>query len=375
MRMSCNGCRVLRKGCSQNCIIRPCLQWIKSPDSQANATLFLAKFYGRAGLLNLIEAGPENLRPAIFMSLLYEACGRVVNPVYGSVGMLWSRSWVECQAAVDAVLKGSQITETSSESLAQQSISPLKTYDIRHVFKDPNTSDIDKVKSRTSLKRSATKSKRHVDSKEDESMFSVETEEGSLVTQTKEGPLLKLGNQTEEIADISSALRVGALLQQEVGSKQWSLWCFVVTTRSRLQGSGVIARRIICLDFRVVNSCSSCKAVLMTLKRHSWRFQDLVVPPRRWAEGRKARVSFWDMLMGFSMEANRSTKALTEEDIELFESSVYTKTIEGIPLITFLERIMDQSVTIKLLGRNPSLFLGNVDGISDGSKSFNEGIN
>ena len=49
MRLSCNGCRVLRKGCSDACTIRPCLQWIKSPDAQANATVFLAKFYGRAG--------------------------------------------------------------------------------------------------------------------------------------------------------------------------------------------------------------------------------------------------------------------------------------------------------------------------------------
>lgn len=61
--MSCNGCRILRKGCSENCSIRPCLQWIKSPESQANATVFLAKFYGRAGLMNLINAGPEHLRP------------------------------------------------------------------------------------------------------------------------------------------------------------------------------------------------------------------------------------------------------------------------------------------------------------------------
>lgn len=45
------------------CTIRPYLQWIKSPDSQANATLFLAKFYGRTGLLNLINAGPQNFRP------------------------------------------------------------------------------------------------------------------------------------------------------------------------------------------------------------------------------------------------------------------------------------------------------------------------
>ncbi|XP_022726217.1 LOB domain-containing protein 42-like [Durio zibethinus] len=225
MRMSCNGCRILRKGCSESCIIRPCLQWIKSPDSQANATLFLAKFYGRAGLLNLIEAGPENLRPAIFRSLLYEACGRVVNPVYGSVGMLWSGNWAECQAAVDAVLEGSPITQTSySESLAQQPISHLKTYDIRHVSKDPKPADIGKVKTRTRFKRSATRSKRQVgspsndswmsqfangDSKEDESMFSGETVEGSLVNQTKKVPAFKFASQIKESTDVGLELTLG----------------------------------------------------------------------------------------------------------------------------------------------------------------------
>ncbi|KAK8512918.1 hypothetical protein V6N13_090343 [Hibiscus sabdariffa] len=218
--MSCNGCRVLRKGCTQNCIIRPCLQWIKSPDSQANATLFLAKFYGRAGLLNLIEAGPENLRPAIFRSLLYEACGRVVNPVYGSVGMLYSGNWVECQAAVDAVLRGSQITQTSPpppppppESFSQQPISPLKTYDIRHVFKVPNVAEIDKVRTRARFKRSAPKRRADsssVDGKEDESMFSVETVEGSLVNRSKKaGLLMKFANQTEESTDIGLELTLG----------------------------------------------------------------------------------------------------------------------------------------------------------------------
>lgn len=71
MRMSCNGCRILRKGCSDDCIIKPCLDWIKSSDSQANATLFLAKFYGRAGLINLIEAGPQHLRPGIMYFYIY----------------------------------------------------------------------------------------------------------------------------------------------------------------------------------------------------------------------------------------------------------------------------------------------------------------
>ncbi|BAT82978.1 LOB domain-containing protein 41-like [Vigna umbellata] len=139
MRMSCNGCRVLRKGCSENCSIRPCLQWIKSPESQANATVFLAKFYGRAGLMNLVNAGPEHLRPAIFRSLLYEACGRIVNPIYGSVGLLWSGSWQLCQAAVENVLKGAPITPITSEAAASGRGPPLKAYDIRHVSRDENS--------------------------------------------------------------------------------------------------------------------------------------------------------------------------------------------------------------------------------------------
>ncbi|VVA94488.1 unnamed protein product [Arabis nemorensis] len=141
MRISCNGCRVLRKGCNQDCTIRPCLQWIKSADSQANATLFLAKFYGRAGLLNLIESGPDHLRPAIFRSLLYEACGRIVNPVDGSVGLMWSGNWAQCQAAVDAVLNGLPITHTPlpSATASHQIVHPHRTYDIRHVAKDPTT--------------------------------------------------------------------------------------------------------------------------------------------------------------------------------------------------------------------------------------------
>ncbi|KAF9671386.1 hypothetical protein SADUNF_Sadunf12G0041900 [Salix dunnii] len=157
MRASCNGCRVLRKGCSDDCSIKPCLQWIKNPDSQANATLFLAKFYGRAGLMNLISDGPQHLRPAIFKSLLYEACGRIVNPVYGSVGLLWTGSWQQCQAAVEAVLKGEPITEiASTDQLA------LDASDIRHVSKEGGWSashHLRKVKSKSLFKRSTSKPK------------------------------------------------------------------------------------------------------------------------------------------------------------------------------------------------------------------------
>ncbi|KAJ3692378.1 hypothetical protein LUZ60_012728 [Juncus effusus] len=142
MRMSCNGCRVLRKACSDDCVIRSCLDWIRTPEAQGNATLFLAKFYGRAGLSNLLSGGPQHLRAAIYRSLLYEACGRIVNPVYGAVGLLWSGKWQLCQAAVEAVLKGA----------------PIQAADIRHVatVRNPNSINHNKIniKSHAHFKRS-----------------------------------------------------------------------------------------------------------------------------------------------------------------------------------------------------------------------------
>ncbi|WVZ13041.1 hypothetical protein V8G54_017571, partial [Vigna mungo] len=104
--MSCNGCRVLRKGCSESCILRPCLQWIDTPEAQGHATVFVAKFFGRADLMSFISNVPEAQRPALFQSLLFEACGRTVNPVNGAVGLLWTGNWHVCQAAVETVLRG-----------------------------------------------------------------------------------------------------------------------------------------------------------------------------------------------------------------------------------------------------------------------------
>ncbi|CAL5187809.1 unnamed protein product [Lathyrus oleraceus] len=104
--MSCNGCRVLRKGCSESCILRPCIQWIDTPESQGYATLFVAKFFGRADLMSFISNVPQPQRPALFQSLLFEACGRTVNPVNGAVGLLWTGNWHVCQAAVETVLRG-----------------------------------------------------------------------------------------------------------------------------------------------------------------------------------------------------------------------------------------------------------------------------
>ncbi|XP_027091118.2 LOB domain-containing protein 38-like isoform X1 [Coffea arabica] len=111
--MSCNGCRVLRRGCSDKCALRPCLGWIPTPQAQANATLFVSKFFGRSDLMSFITAVPDSKKPALFQSLLYEACGRTVNPVSGAVGLLSTGNWPVCEAAVETVLAGGTLRPVS----------------------------------------------------------------------------------------------------------------------------------------------------------------------------------------------------------------------------------------------------------------------
>ncbi|KAA8535319.1 hypothetical protein F0562_030322 [Nyssa sinensis] len=115
--MSCNGCRVLRKGCSASCLLRHCLQWIENPQAQCNATLFVSKFFGRRNLMNLISVVPENMRPALFQSLLFDACGRMVNPVNGVIGLLFTGNWNVCQTAVEMVLAKGTLQPLVAEML------------------------------------------------------------------------------------------------------------------------------------------------------------------------------------------------------------------------------------------------------------------
>ena len=61
--MSCNGCRVLRKGCSEECALRASINWIDGAEAQGNATLFVAKFFGRTGLMSFITTTGHSHRP------------------------------------------------------------------------------------------------------------------------------------------------------------------------------------------------------------------------------------------------------------------------------------------------------------------------
>jgi hypothetical protein len=46
----------------------------------------------------------------MLQSLLYEACGRTVNPVDGAVGLLSRGKWHVCQQAVETALAGGSLT-------------------------------------------------------------------------------------------------------------------------------------------------------------------------------------------------------------------------------------------------------------------------
>ncbi|KAF7811067.1 BTB/POZ domain-containing protein NPY2 [Senna tora] len=88
------------KGNSDKAVIT---KWIQSPQAQAHATLFVAKFFGRAALMSFLSAVPPSQRSPLFESLLYEAVGRSINPVNGALG-------------VQTVLRGGALIPADDES-------------------------------------------------------------------------------------------------------------------------------------------------------------------------------------------------------------------------------------------------------------------
>lgn len=85
-----------------------------------------------------------------------------MNPIYGSVGLLWSGNWQLCQNAVEAVLKGAPIIQIATEAAETNNGPPLKAYDIRHVSKNEKSNgsgDLHRVRTRCRFKRSSVKPK------------------------------------------------------------------------------------------------------------------------------------------------------------------------------------------------------------------------
>lgn len=193
--MSCNGCRVLRKGCGEKCILRSCLQWIENPDAQGHATVFVAKFFGRAGLMKFISSVPESQRPAIFQSLLFEACGRTVNPVNGALGLLWSGKWSICQSAVETILRGGTLQpltdlpdETSgvAEIYSRERVNQNRMSTVEDAVEKASMLDASDLDLCLSPSPTPTYMRRHrgVD-------LSLEEEEGSVTTSSGSGEIVQ----------------------------------------------------------------------------------------------------------------------------------------------------------------------------------------
>ncbi|XP_076956026.1 LOB domain-containing protein 40-like [Bidens hawaiensis] len=72
-----------------------------------------------------------------------------MNPTYGSVGLMWSGNWEQCQAAVESVLQGSTIMQLNNHDAA---IIPLEGCDIRHLSKN-SENELHRMSTRNKFKR------------------------------------------------------------------------------------------------------------------------------------------------------------------------------------------------------------------------------
>ena len=101
----------------------------------------------------MLTIGFGNLCTALFQSLLFEACGRTVNPVNGAVGLLGTGNWNVCQAAVETVLRGGvlrPIPEYSVDFPAEESDDASDTNNIDffgsrdlHIARQKPAADLD----------------------------------------------------------------------------------------------------------------------------------------------------------------------------------------------------------------------------------------
>jgi hypothetical protein len=90
----------------------------------------------------------------VFKSLLFEASGRLLNPTHGALGLFWTGQWSRCEAAVEAVLAGSNINDVTTvegqtSSFDVENHGLPTTYDICRVARGTNVD----IKEKTQFKR------------------------------------------------------------------------------------------------------------------------------------------------------------------------------------------------------------------------------
>ncbi|XP_071924515.1 uncharacterized protein [Coffea arabica] len=78
--------------------------WAGSPLPKLKPTPLFSSPSSSAAVISCPSSPPSPTPKNL--SLLYEACGRTVNPVSGAVGLLSTGNWPVCEAAVETVLAG-----------------------------------------------------------------------------------------------------------------------------------------------------------------------------------------------------------------------------------------------------------------------------
>lgn len=70
---------------------------------------------------------------------MFEACGRIINPIYGSVGLMASGNWQRCQAAVEAVLKCTSQVPDDVDTMQDPIKLLFQGCNIRHLSRETKT--------------------------------------------------------------------------------------------------------------------------------------------------------------------------------------------------------------------------------------------
>ncbi|KAL5757196.1 hypothetical protein ACOSP7_021635 [Xanthoceras sorbifolium] len=85
LTMPCAACKLLRRRCTVECIFLPYF----SP-SEVDKFAAVHRVFGASNICKMLQKIPTERREDAVKSLVYEAKARLLDPVYGSVGMMAS---------------------------------------------------------------------------------------------------------------------------------------------------------------------------------------------------------------------------------------------------------------------------------------------
>ncbi|CAA7389470.1 unnamed protein product [Spirodela intermedia] len=93
----CAACKILRRKCTDTCILAPFF-----PPGEPLKFAAAHKVFGASNIIKLLQGLPESQRGDAVKSVVYEANARLRDPVYGCAGVIWQlqRRLGELQAQV-----------------------------------------------------------------------------------------------------------------------------------------------------------------------------------------------------------------------------------------------------------------------------------